>query len=52
MIKYMTSPIKLVIYGHTHKFYSKEINGIRFVSNPRGYPYERTGYVDGMTFNL
>ena len=33
-------PIKIWIYGHTHKECDKEINGIRFLCNPIGYPNE------------
>lgn len=36
--------VKLCIWGHTHVHYNKEINGIKFVSNPLGYPRQRTGF--------
>lgn len=38
------SPIKCVVYGHTHKKDNRIINGIRYVSNPRGYPGELNTY--------
>jgi predicted phosphodiesterase len=38
-------PVFLAIHGHTHVLYDKKINGVRVVSNPRGYPRsERTGF--------
>lgn len=33
-------PIKIWIFGHTHKECNKEINGIKFLCNPKGYPDE------------
>lgn len=33
-------PIKMWIFGHTHKECNKEINGIKFLCNPKGYPDE------------
>lgn len=38
------APVKVAIYGHTHVKYDKTINGIRYLSNPRGYPEQRTKY--------
>lgn len=38
------NPVKLVIWGHTHVSYSKIIKNIKFVSNPKGYPNQRTGF--------
>jgi hypothetical protein len=35
-------PVVLWAYGHTHKKDNATIKGTRFVSNPRGYPHERT----------
>lgn len=32
----------LWLYGHTHSSFDQLIRGTRVVSNPRGYPYERT----------
>lgn len=40
----IVSPIKIAIYGHTHVKYDKVINGVRYLSNPRGYPSQRTKY--------
>lgn len=36
----MKDPIKLWIYGHTHRDSIKEINGIKLICNPKGYPSE------------
>lgn len=33
------------IFGHTHHAVDTEISGCRLVSNPKGYPGERTGFV-------
>ena len=40
----ITSPIIFAAHGHTHKKYMKLINGVPVVSNPRGYPSERTKF--------
>lgn len=38
--KYFKDPIKIWIYGHTHKESNTEINRIKFLCNPKGYPDE------------
>ena len=38
--KLFKEPIKIWIFGHTHKECDKEINGIKFLCNPIGYPDE------------
>ena len=38
--KYIKDPIKLWIYGHTHAENISEINGVKMVCNPKGYPSE------------
>lgn len=40
----LEAPIKCVMYGHTHKRDNRLVNGVRYVSNPRGYPGEHTGF--------
>lgn len=37
-------PIVLVAYGHTHKAFNGKVNKIKTVSNPRGYPREKTKF--------
>lgn len=37
-------PLCLVAYGHTHKADRRKVNGVLVVSNPRGYPSERTRF--------
>lgn len=37
-------PVRAVIWGHTHKHFLKEINGITYVSNPKGYPSQHCGF--------
>lgn len=38
--QYFKENIKVWIYGHTHKENNTEINNIKFVCNPKGYPDE------------
>jgi predicted phosphodiesterase len=38
--KLFKDPIKIWIFGHTHKECDTEINGIKFLCNPIGYPNE------------
>ena len=35
------------LYGHTHKHFRGKIGGCTVVSNPRGYPREKTGLKNG-----
>jgi hypothetical protein len=38
--EFFKEPVKLWLYGHTHKPKVAIINGIKFGCNPRGYPDE------------
>lgn len=40
------------IFGHTHQAVDTMIKGCRVVSNPRGYPGERTGFVPDFTIEI
>ncbi|WP_409319945.1 metallophosphoesterase [Pseudomonas putida] len=40
------------IFGHTHHAVDTVISGCRLVSNPRGYPGERTGFLADFTLDL
>jgi predicted phosphodiesterase len=40
----IVAPVKVCIYGHTHVHYDKVINGVRYLSNPIGYPGQHTLY--------
>ncbi|MEW5620636.1 metallophosphoesterase family protein [Pseudomonas putida] len=40
------------IFGHTHHAADKVIAGCRLVSNPRGYPGERTGFSADLTIEV
>lgn len=40
------------IYGHTHHAVDVDLAGCRMLSNPRGYPGERTGFVAGLEVDL
>ncbi|VVQ15680.1 hypothetical protein PS914_05764 [Pseudomonas fluorescens] len=44
--------IDLWVHGHTHVGYHKSINGIPHVSNPRGYPFEDTGFVSDLVLTI
>lgn len=50
--KFITKPIKYAIHGHTHNSYSKMINGVNYLSNPKGYPNERTGFKDDLFIEI
>jgi predicted phosphodiesterase len=46
-------PVLLAIHGHTHVLYDKRINGVRVVSNPRGYPrHDKTGFRDNWVIQI
>ncbi|WP_282361084.1 metallophosphoesterase family protein [Pseudomonas sp. PS01300] len=40
------------IFGHTHFAVDTEILGCRLVSNPRGYPGERTGFASDLVIEI
>jgi hypothetical protein len=44
--------IDLWLHGHTHVGYEKTIKGIRYASNPRGYPFEETGFVNDLILTI
>ncbi|MBD0678041.1 metallophosphoesterase [Pseudomonas sp. PSB11] len=44
--------IDLWLHGHTHVGYEKTIEGIRCASNPRGYPFEETGFVNDLILTI
>lgn len=46
------TPLMLYAYGHTHVKYDKKINGVRVVSNPKGYPNEHTKFDDIFTVTI
>ena len=48
----IVAPFSVAAYGHTHKVYDKRINGVRVVSNPKGYLDERTNFNDKFTVNI
>ncbi|EOD9097790.1 metallophosphoesterase [Pseudomonas aeruginosa] len=48
----MCFDIDLWIFGHTHKAIDEYVNGIRFISNPRGYPSEQTGFRPELVVNV
>lgn len=43
-VLYSDANVALVAYGHTHKAIREKKDKTMIVSNPFGYPYERTGY--------
>jgi predicted phosphodiesterase len=36
--------VKLFVYGHTHVADDSQVDGVRVVSNPKGYPSQKTRY--------
>jgi len=44
LIELFHSPLILWGYGHTHIRDNSTINKIRVISNPKGYPYQPTGF--------
>ncbi len=46
------SAVKYAIHGHTHIHYSKLINGVRYLSNPKGYVGQHTKYVDDICVKI
>ena len=44
--------IDLWVHGHTHVSYQKSIDGIPHASNPRGYPFEDTGFVSDLVLTI
>jgi hypothetical protein len=44
--------IDLWIHGHAHVAYHKSISGIPHVSNPRGYPFEYTGFISDLVLTI
>lgn len=48
----MIADIVFWLYGHSHEQRDSYIDGIRFISNPVGYPGEKTGYLDGYVATL
>lgn len=48
----LTAPFSVAAHGHTHQHYDKRINGVRVVSNPKGYIGEGTAFNDKFTINV
>jgi len=48
----MNANVKLVIYGHTHKHNNVVYNGIRYVSNPKGYIGEKTAFIPDISIDI
>ncbi|MHA6181695.1 metallophosphoesterase family protein [Pseudomonas mohnii] len=40
------------IFGHTHRAVDIELGGCRIISNPRGYPDEKTGFAPDLTVEI
>ncbi len=41
--------VDMWVFGHTHQAIDTSLGGCRFVSNPRGYPSEQTGFNPDLT---
>lgn len=50
--EFLAEAIDLWVFGHTHHAVDVEISGVRFVSNPRGYPGEETGFRPDLVIEL
>ncbi|MNC30714.1 3',5'-cyclic adenosine monophosphate phosphodiesterase CpdA [compost metagenome] len=50
--KFAGCNIDIWLHGHTHVGYEKTIEGIRCASNPRGYPFEETGFVSDLILTI
>ena len=46
------SHVNAWVYGHTHKYYKGKIGDCLLASNPRGYPYQPTGFKNGGCINV
>jgi 3',5'-cyclic AMP phosphodiesterase CpdA len=44
IIEIPNSTVKYAFHGHTHVHYDKTYNNVRYMSNPKGYPSQRTNY--------
>jgi predicted phosphodiesterase len=42
----------LWIFGHTHRAVDVTMGRCRLISNPRGYPGERTGFEPSLVVNI
>lgn len=51
-VEFLSENIDLWVFGHTHHAVDVEIEGVRFVSNPRGYPDEQTGFRADLVIEL
>lgn len=43
--------IAIWCYGHTHKHFDGIIDGVRFLSNPKGYPCQQTKFENNLVIN-
>lgn len=50
--KLLVKPFVLAAYGHTHVHFDKKINGIRVISNPKGYIGQNTSFNNKFTVNV
>lgn len=51
-VEFLGEKIDLWVFGHAHHAVDVEIEGVRFVSNPRGYPDEQTGFKVDLVIEL
>lgn len=52
LLDLFVDPVVLVAYGHTHKRFNGKVNKIKTVSNPRGYPGQRTLFNNKFTISV
>lgn len=48
----LVEPFILAAHGHTHVHYDRRVNGVRVVSNPKGYIDEKTNFNDKFTVQI
>jgi predicted phosphodiesterase len=44
--------VKYAFHGHTHEKYDKKIKGVRYISNPKGYILQHTGFKPDLVLTL
>ncbi len=52
MIDIIDDSFQLCIHGHTHEKYDKVVNNVRHVSNPKGYPRQKTMFSESWVIEL
>lgn len=51
LLKEERKKIAIWCYGHTHKHFDNIVDGVRFLSNPKGYPGQQTKFENSLVIN-